>query len=480
MRELLLGLFGDNRDAIRNFEIAASGLLVVGLILLVLLLPTKMALPAIVGLLGALYFFSKPATSLMLIFVARVLVDLMWWLPVNVAGLNVLEAFGGAVAALAAVLFYIELRKVERQPGFLPLLVYLGVMVVAVARTFSVRDAAEIMAKYVSPLLLMFLVSTYMDTRNRRSALLALITGAGVVSLLVSCYHLATGQRFTYFLQGYYRLLGGYSNLHNHALFLLVLATLLFFWLNASQHRGLRVVLFALLAANVLCLYYTFVRTALTGFAVFILLFLALERRWRLLALAALAGVAVLALNASLQDRFRDIAAVFDSSVDSKRTLGSGRWGIWTTSIREYASRGPIDILFGLGLGGQYELTDAYSDLYRSTKKSENLDSHNDYLTLLYQLGPIAVVSYVMLQIQVIRRGLELSRWGGERFEGKLGRYGVAMCGVVFATNSLSNSFINRITIAWLFWAIVGALFAAHRAEREAIERAAPAPAKPA
>lgn len=467
MRELLAGLIGEGREGMRNFELLAGGALSCALVVVVLLLPTKMVVPAIVGILAALYFFSKPATSLMLIFVARVLVDLVWWLPMNVGGLNVLEAFGGAVAGLAAVLFYIELRKVERQPGFVPLLVYLGVMAVAVVRTLSLRDAAEIMAKYVSPLLLMFLVSTYMDTERRRRAFLGLITAAGVLSLFVSAYHLATGQRFTYFLQGYYRLLGGYSNLHNHALFLLVLATLLFFWSSVVQHRGLRVVLFGLLALNVLCLYYTFVRTALTGFAAFVALFFALERRWRLLALAGVAGVGLLLVNESLQDRFRDVVEVFSADTDSKRTLGSGRWGIWSTSIREYLSRTPVDIVFGLGLGGQYELTDAYQDLYRSTKKSENLDSHNDYLTLLYQLGPIAVVSYVAMQVEVIRRGLELSRWGGNSFDGRIGRYGIAMCGVVFVTNSLSNSFINRITIAWLFWGVVGVLFAVHRAVRE-------------
>lgn len=468
MRELLAGLIGSGRDGLRNFEIIAGTLLAGALVLVVLLLPTKMAVPVIVGLLGSLYFFTKPATSLMLIFVARVLVDLLWWLPISVGGLNVLEAFGGAVAALAAVLFYVELRKVERQPGFVPLIVYLAVMGVAVVRTLSVRDAAEIMAKYVSPLLLMFLVSTYMDTDTRRRRFLGLITGAGCISLMVSCYHLATGQRFGYFLQGYYRLMGGYSNLHNHALFLMVLATLLFFWFSVLQRPRDRALVLALLALNGLCLYYTFVRTALTGFAVFVMLFFALERRWRLLALAALAGAVLLLFNDSLQDRFRDIVEVFDSNVDSKRTLGSGRWGIWTTSIQEYLAQPPLDILFGLGLGGQYEMTDAYQDLYRSTKKSENLDSHNDYLTLLYQLGPIAVVSYVALQIEVIRRGLELSRWGGDRFEGRIGRFAVALCGVVFATNSLSNSFINRITIAWLFWGVVGVLFALHRSEKEA------------
>ncbi|MCB9730971.1 MAG: O-antigen ligase family protein [Deltaproteobacteria bacterium] len=464
MREHLRSLIPSTPGALGSLEVISGSVLTFVLIALILVTSPKVVLAGILAIVGGLYFFARPAVSLVAVFMGRVLVDLLWWIPGSFGGLNVLEAFGGGVAALAAVLFYLELRRVERQPGFLPLLIYLGVMAIAVVRSGEVRDAAEILAKYVSPLLLMFLVSTLMDDDKRRRQFVTMVTAAGLVSLSVSVYHLATGQRFQFFRQGYYRLHGGYGNLHNHALFLLFLNALLFFWFMTSERRWQKVLSAGLMAVGMVCLYFTFVRTALTGVAAFVVIYLVLEKRWGLLGLAGLAGVLFLLSSETLQDRFSDIIAVFGEGDEaSKRTLGSGRFGIWTMSVREYLHKSPLDILLGLGLGGHYEVTDAYADLYRSTKKSENLDSHNDYLTLLFQLGPIAVACYVWLQVIVIQHGLELHRWAKDHWDASFGRYMVAMCVVVFVTNALSNSFVQRVTVAWLFWGMVGVLFALHR-----------------
>ncbi|MCB9766071.1 MAG: O-antigen ligase family protein [Alphaproteobacteria bacterium] len=479
IRQHLQRLLVPSEGSLRTFEVIAGASMTLVLIGLVLALDAKVVLGGLVAIIAGIYFFAKPKTALLAIFFIRVVIDMFWWVPATVGGLNLLEAFGGGVAALAAVLFYLELRRVERQPGFVPLLLYLGAMAVAVVRSGQLRDAAEIMAKYVSPFLLMFLVSTLMDTHRRRRAFMILITAASSVTLSVSLYHLATGQRFTHFRQGYYRLIGGYANLHNHGLFLLVINTLFFFWFMASTRRRHKMLALLGGALSLICLYYTFVRTAMVGLAVFLLVFLVLERRWSLLAGAMVAAVGLLLTNASLQDRFYDIIAVFSEDDGSKRTLGSGRIGIWTSSIAEFLKRPPMDILMGLGLGGHYEVTDAYADLYRSTKKRENLDSHNDYLTLLFQLGPIAVACYLYLQGIVIRRGLELHRWGKRTFDGFLGRYLVALCAAVFITNFLSNSFISRITVAWLFWGSVGILFSSHRELKEQIEREAEAEDEP-
>ena len=451
-----------------RIELSIASITVVLLTGSILFLPWKLMLGAIVAIPAAVSFLARPREALLAVFGCRVLVDLFHWVPLSVGGLNILEAFGGGVAALAAVLFFIELRRVEKTPGFLPLALYLGVLVIAAGRSGEVRDAAEILAKYISPLLLMFLVSSYMDTRQARQRFIIVITGAGLISLSVSCYYLLAGQMQLHLRQGYYRLVGGYANLHNHALFLLVLNVLLFYWvtqLKRPQHKAIALVL---QAAALLCLYSTYVRTALTGFLVFMIVFLYLEKRYELLSLAVLAAVAMVVTNETMQDRFSDIVAVFGSgdSLGSKRTLGSGRFGIWTSSFQEFVSQPPADIVLGLGLGGHYEMTDMYADLYRSKAKSENLDSHNDYLSLLYQLGPIALVCYLSLQVTVLRIGMLLHRRAKDLWTRRWARFMVALTCVTFVTNSLSNSFIQRVTAAWLFWGGVGVLFACWREER--------------
>jgi O-antigen ligase len=120
-------------------------------------------------------------------------------------------------------------------------------------------------------------------------------------------------------------------------------------------------------------------------------------------------------------------------------------------------------LVLGRGLGGHYELTDVYADLYRSTKKSEDLDPHNDYLSLLFQLGPIALVSYLSMQVLAARQGLELHRRSADPFMAGFGRFIVALTAVTSVTNFLSNSFIQRVTVAWLFWGMVGVVYSMRR-----------------
>ncbi|HJN74397.1 MAG TPA: O-antigen ligase family protein [Myxococcota bacterium] len=443
----------------RSIEVVLGAAVVLGLAGLVLTLPATATVAGCVAIIFGVYFFTKPVNALMATFVIRVIIDLFWWVPGDIGGLNILEAFGGGVAAMAAVLCYIEIKRVERTPGFLALCCYLVILVIAAGRSGEVRDAAEILAKYIVPLLLMFLVATMITEDGDRKRLLVLITAAALVSLALSSYHLLSGQALEHYRQGYYRLVGGYKNLHNHALFLLVLNCVLVFWIDNT--KGLRrAFVTGCLGVGLVCLYYTYVRTALTGFVVFTFVFLAVQKRWGLVGLGSAALLLLLVMNASMQDRFSDLVTFLgDDALHNRRTLGSGRVGIWGSSMAEFARQSPVDMVLGLGLGGHYEMTDMYADLYRSAEKSDDLDSHNDYLSLLYQLGPIAVVSYIVLQWQVLKQGLFVLRNGASAWGRGYGAFMIALTAVTVVTNLLSNSFIQRVTIAWLFWGMVGILF---------------------
>ena len=66
--------------------------------------------------------------------------------------------------------------------------------------------------------------------------------------------------------------------------------------------------------AALLCLYFTFVRTALTGVAVFVMLYLLLEKRYRWLAVAAVGAVGLLLTSATLQVSLPPINSLFTTS----------------------------------------------------------------------------------------------------------------------------------------------------------------------
>ena len=455
-------------------------------VLFVVLLYSSLTLPWLpqfvvaLSVLVGLFFFTKPEIALLTFFGLRVVIDLLWWVPVQVMSLNMMELFSGAVAGLAVVLFYLELKRFSRHPAIVPFIPYVVVILIAAFRNLDVREGVEIVARYLSTFLLMFLVTAFMDDTRKRMRMHILFTVTSVVPIAVSMWYLAMG-RLELELDGYSRLVGGYHNLHNHALMMMLFACVGVFWLLYVRRIGSTVVFGLYLAATLLALYFSYVRTAQLGLLVCVLTYLLISRRHGL-ALSLLGMVAVAMLSSSLlQDRFHDILKFFEAATyeSDRRALGSGRWALWTVSMHEYLKYPIGDIFLGLGLGKNYILTEPlYSDRYFNPAVGY-MDPHNDYLSLMYQMGPTALVCYVVFQLQVMRSGLELGRIGRSPWAREFGLFMVALSCTVFLTNFLSNSFVSRITLGWYYWGMAGLLFGEHidtkdliRQRSEAIARA--------
>jgi hypothetical protein len=163
----------------------------------------------------------------------------------------------------------------------------------------------------------------------------------------------------------------------------------------------------------------------------------------------------------TLQDRFDDLAQFFRSDVyDSDRNmLGSGRWALWTVSFREYLKYPAGDIFLGLGLGKHAMLTSPLYSAHYFDPAVGYIDPHNDYLSLLYQMGPTAAICYVVFQIQVMVAGVKLSRIGRSPWARELGMFAVGLTCTVFVTNFVSNAFVSRVTTGWYYWGLAGLMF---------------------
>jgi len=432
-----------------------------------------LALSVVVGL----FYFTRPEYALLAFFTLRTVFDLLWWAPVSVMSLNVMELFSGTVAALALVLFYLEAKRFNDHPLIAPFIPYVVVILIAGLRHLDLRQGVETVARYMSTFLLCFLVTSFMSTTKKRQRMFLLFTATSAIPIIVSLYHLAAGQMSTYELHGYSRLLGGYKNLHNHGMMMMFFCTWAVFWVDYLR-RGRFAFVFTIyggLAA--LCLYLTYVRTGQLGLATFILVFLVVSRRYTLAFWFVLAVGIALSFSATMQDRFDDLLLLllYDRSDPELRYLGSGRWALWTTSMREFLKYPLGDMFLGLGLGKHGLLTEPlYSEAYYNPSVGY-IDTHNDYLAMLYQMGPIAMFSYLICQAQVVRYGLRLRNIARDAWERSLGPYMVALSVTVFVTNFVSNSFVARITLGWYFWGLAGLLFGqvkdAERARREAKER---------
>jgi hypothetical protein len=419
---------------------------------------------ALAGIAVVAFFFSRPAQALLYLFAFRLVLDLLWWLPGKVLSMNLMEIYTGGVTGLAAILFVLELRRVDRHPCMPAFLPYVLVLLIGGLRNLEVRSAAEILAKYINPLLMMFLVSAFVNTREDRRRFARIIAMVSVIPVMISLHHLVTGHGSSFMLSGYKRLLGGYQNLHNHALMMMAFSALLIWWTLVVSDKRERLVTGGMAVIAMLCLYQTYVRTAWLALAVFGAVLLWASGRQRILVMGGLIGLVFVSFTPAVQDRFKDLVLFFlpNQEVMSRAKLGSGRMGIWTASIREYLSYGLGDVVLGLGIGKHWLLTREAFNPY-TFRKGGQVDAHSDYLTMTFQVGPIATLSYIVMQFHILRCGFVVFKRSPDPWARQFGAYTIGMCVAATAANMVSNAFINRATLGWFFWALAGLMFAEYQ-----------------
>jgi hypothetical protein len=460
---------------------AVGGALVLAIAAVLLYLGLAHTIALLVAGVVALIFFGFPLATLLFFFGARNVIDLLWWVDVTVFGLNPLQIFSGTVGALVGVLFLTHLKRIERMPPFAAFLGFAVLVFVGFFRSADLVASVDDLVRYLSPFFLMFLVASLHDTPAKRKALVYTIATTGAIAVGVSLYHLLTGQMDSTVHHGYHRLLGGYKNLHNHALVMMFVAQL-FFVLTLNQKTALRTAICAAICATAtVCMWLTYVRTAAVGLVAFLAVYLVLERRFRLLA-GVLVGMLVFAATSAVaQDRFSDLVRFWlnDPLQGGRRGLGSGRWDLWTMSISNFLEQPWTNQILGLGLYGYTEVTSDWLSKF-SPGGIRSIDPHNDYLSLLYQLGPVAVVAYVWMQWDVARNALLVGHGSADPWERSLCHFVVGMTATVIVTNCVSNAFVQRTTLAWYYWGLAGLVFALRVArETEWAEKMRPRPLAP-
>ncbi|MEL6341921.1 MAG: O-antigen ligase family protein [Myxococcota bacterium] len=444
--------------------------LLVGLSYTALNLSWLVPMGMLAGVFGTLFFFSRPELVLLMFFVARIWLDMLWWIPGRIAGLNLLAAFTGGATLLSGLLFALEFRRIERHPNLNAFLVFAGVLFLSAIRNLNAAIAVELMARFISPPLLMFLVGAFLTRHRDAVRLMMFLYWACFVALMVSMYYLVTNQLIHF--DGYRRLLGAYKNLRHHGMMMMLMASIAVFWFYRFPQQRMKIFTVGYIGAAAVCMYMTYIRTSLLAFVAFVAAFLYVTRRRQELSVAIAVGVLGILLSPEIQDRFKDLILVFTIDEDlflQSRKLGSGRIGLWTDSFKEYLQQPLGDIVLGLGLGGHWKLTQAAYNPFIVVQGGQ-VDTHSDYLGLLYQLGPIALFAYLYMQFKVFIYGFSLARDAqADSFSRDLGGLAAALAIGVLVTNVVSNGFINRTTLGWLFWGIGGLMFATHARHHAAL-----------
>ena len=428
----------------------------------ILFLPFAITIAVPIAVLAALIVLRYPMPSLIGFLVARMTVDLMWWVPGGL-GLNFMEVFTGGITVLIGILCIRHFDELMEHPYLPAVGLWTTLLLLGAVQQPESRVVAELLARFLSPMLLMLLISIHFRRNRDRRQFMGWLLLAGILPILIGFFYWATGQAQTLQLSGYNRLSGGYSNIADHGLSMYMFATLGLFWLWTQRTGWKATALSAYILGALTLLILTYTRTPLVAFAVFVPVFLHLNGSRSLVIFAVAVAVVLLATNATLQDRFSDFVDFFSVEAGHQLDrLGSGRLGIWRRSFEAYLSQPFLQILVGNGLNSQYILA------------GDGQDSHSDYLSLLFQVGPIGLLIWLGIQVDMVRRAWVEHAHAQDAWTRTLLVSAIALATAVFISNILSNAYLSRVTMSWFWWSMVG-LVLAIEAERKATERASQA-----
>lgn len=403
-----------------------------------------------IGIVASLVASQQPLSVYWTVMAGRVLVDMLWWVPTAglLAGLQ--QVYSAAAFTLISLISLITVgRQSER--------VVAAFAAMAVAGSFGILQAgtrmamAEHTARFFSPYLLVLSGMILFDTPERRWRFLQGWTAVAAIPAVVNGLQYFLGMP-TVLSDGYMRWLGPYPVFQTNAFAaVLVIPPLLVFAQRYKDWR-FRLGVAAVLGWCLIVAWFTYHRTVLVGIGAFVGAWLAIRRQYA--ALASGPAVVVLAYlsNAVVQDRFQDIQVVMTSSDErAVEQAGSGRIWIWTNTWRAYIDSDMFSRLFGHGAGRQMFALEAY------------MDTHNEYLSLLYQHGLMTLLLYLGFLAFIGWSSWQVAHRAVAETDRLIGELVFAFLAMVLVTNGLSNAWLSRPGPTWMMAMLVSVCLAAHR-----------------
>lgn len=191
--------------------------------------------------------------------------------------------------------------------------------------------------------------------------------------------------------------------------------------------------LIALALPALYCLWMSQVRTALLGLMVFTGVYLFYRnRRLLVIGTGAIAVIAIVMFPIIKPYLFPDIVMIEKTGGDAE-LIGSGRPIFWKDNLSLFADL-PIDRqLAGVGIGRH--------------RLPGFMDSHNDILDLLIQTGIVGLGIYLVLQVAILKRLLQLHGMEKHVF--------VALFTAVLVMNLVSNSYVARFGMAQMYYLVI-------------------------
>jgi O-antigen ligase len=230
----------------------------------------------------------------------------------------------------------------------------------------------------------------------------------------------------------------------------------------------IRLMMFAFMAASVVCLYHTYTRSAWVATVIGVVAVAVIGRR-KVLGGAILACIVVgFVAVPTISQRFADLASVSGGTTvnASGNTSNSLEWRFsYWADVLPLAERNPIT---GIGL----KMSSFETDIAK--------EPHNDFLRAFVETGLVGLLAYLVLlfsMVVVARQGLRDSGPGFDRSVA----VGFAGCVISFVLISVVSNVITEVIVLWYYVAFAAAAYAVTKfpaSERE-LEPERPAKASP-
>ncbi len=282
--------------------------------------------------------------------------------------------------------------------------------------------------------------------RERIKMLIASIYVSAIVPVGYTIFNVVTHHaQFT--SGGFARYEGTFSQPNPFAIYLtmlIVMGAALFPHLTRKRKIGMAILLFL----SVVCLYYTFTRSA--WIATIVGLFAVAFMGRRRLMLGILVGSIMVSLVAlpSVLGRFADLGSSTSAAGYASNSL-SWRFDFWG-QVLPLAAKDPVT---GIGLNMSSYETD------------QQKEPHNDFLRAYVETGVIGVIAYLALllsMIMVARQSMKFTRLRKWTYERSVA-IGFASCVIAFLVISLVSNVITEVIVLWYYVAFAAAAYAVTR-----------------
>ena len=418
---------------------------------------------------AAVSFVADPALGVILLFIAKPIVDANWG-TVLFLGMPLTQVVAGMVPM--CMLVHMAVAKPDASIARMPFkwlwVTYAGYLCTTVWLTIGQGDpllGANVTLRTLNGLAGFYMVQAFFHDGRRLKHFLYALVVAGLFPIGVGIYQVATGVAWRVEFQeieGLMRNVGMYHDviMVRHVAFQTALALLLIGALTPALSVFHKWAGSLYLAAAALVMFKAYSKAGFVILVLWTVSWTLLQRQTRTFLLAV--GVAILCGAYMATSISGDVATIFQKElgflggqVEADRTL-NGRWYLWQDLVTEWSSAPWSGRVFGTGKVG--------------------LGAHNDYLQILFHGGLIGLTLYLLLLVSI---GFRIVKNLRRRIDPlAVAAFMVFLSWMVDTIGLVPSAYSGY---QWFVWGVIGlSMRMRQEQERQGLKREVVRPAPPA